>query len=88
MGGVDVFDQRIAAYHSLQKVMKYYKTIVIDFVDAGAVNCNLLFNLHQGANPELIKHQKGDNGADFQAALACQLAVIAEDDQVSPGLPA
>ena len=84
MGGVDLFDQRIAAHRCLRKVMKYYKTIVVDVVDAVVVNCNILFKHHQAANPELIKRPKSYDSADFRAALACQLAGIDEDDAVVP----
>ena len=56
MGGVDVFGQHIAAYRSLPKTNKYWKTIVIDLVDAVTVNGNhgnILFNLSQGSQPRV-----------------------------------
>ena len=38
MVGVDVFDQHVAAYWSLRKTNKYWRTIALDFLDAVAVN--------------------------------------------------
>ena len=84
MGGVDVFNQHIAAYRSLRKMNKYWKTIVIDFLDAVSVNCNILFKMYRAANPELIQPPRGYVAADFRSALICQLAGIAEDDPTVP----
>ena len=84
MGGVDVFDQHIAAYGSLRKTDKYWKTIVINFLDAVSVNCNILFKMYRAANPELIQRPRGYVAADFRSALICQLAGIAEDDPTVP----
>ena len=38
MGGVDMFDQRAAAYHVLRRTKKYWKSIFLDMIDVVGVN--------------------------------------------------
>ena len=88
MGGVDVFDQHVAAYRSLRKTNKYWRTIALDFLDAVAVNSYILFTLSRKADPERFKRPRQYDASDFRQNLICQLAGIDDDDAVSLYKPA
>lgn len=78
MGGVDVFDQHIAAYRSLRKANKYWKSIAIDMLEVAVVNSYILFNLYRKANPNKIQRPAKYNAREFRRRLVCQLAGIDE----------
>lgn len=82
MDVADVFNQWIAANRSLRKTNKYWKTIVVDIIDAVTVNCNILFNLHRRMNEERIQHPSNYEAADFRQELICELVGIPNDDLV------
>ena len=42
MGGVDVFDQHVAAFRVLRRVKKYWKSIFLDLIDMAVVNSYIL----------------------------------------------
>ena len=54
-GGVDVFDQHVAAYRMLRKSNKYWKTIAIDQLKIAVVNSYILFSLFYAGNSDRPK---------------------------------
>ena len=55
IGGVDIFDQHIAAYRCLRKSNKYWKSIAVDMLEVAVVNSYILFNMHRSAHPNEIQ---------------------------------
>jgi len=78
MGGVDVFDQHIAAYRSLRKSNKYWKSIAVDMLEVAVVNSYLLFNTYRAEHPEEIQRGSRYTAREFRRRLICQLANIDE----------
>ena len=58
MGGVDVFDQHVAAYQVLRKTNKYWKTIAFDLLDVAVVNSYILFNEYKHDHPDKYLGQR------------------------------
>ena len=74
MGGVDVFDQHVAAYRMLRKSNKYWKTIAVDQLEIAVVNSYILFCLtRQPHLPSKYDHHI------FRRNLICQLGSITDD---------
>ena len=76
MGGVDSFDQRAAAYRTLRRTRKYWKSIFLDIIDIVAVNSFLLFQLYRQQNPGAIGRPRQYRRRHFQTNLIRQLANI------------
>ena len=81
MGGVDLFDQRVASYRILHKTKKFWKTLFFDFVDVAIVNAFLLYKEwvagHPGGNLNASCTQ-----LDFRLAIVRLLGGIGGDDPV------
>ena len=82
MGGVDVFDQRAAAFRIQRRALKYYKSIVFAFIDVIILNSQTLFNDCRSTHPGEIPRPSKYSQKDFRVALVCQLAGIGEDEPV------
>ena len=82
MGGIDVFDQRAAAFRIQCRALKYYKSIVFDFIDVIILNSHTLFNDYCSTQPGEIPRPSKYSQKDFRVALVCQLAGIGEDESV------
>ena len=76
MGGVDTFDQRAAAYRTLRRTNKYWKSIFLDNIDIVAVNSFLLFQLFRQQNPGVIERPRQYRRRHFHSNLIRQLAKI------------
>ena len=76
MGGVDTFDQRAAAYRTLRRTNKYWKSIFLDIIDIVAVNSFLLFQLFRQQNPGVIERPRQYRRRHFHSNLIRQLAKI------------
>ena len=80
MGGVDLFDQHIAAYRALRRCQKYWKSIFLDFLDVSEVNAFLMFEIWRKSHPGQVDRPKHHRRNDFRGNLICQLAGIDVDE--------
>ena len=76
MGGVDTFDQRAAAYRTLRRTNKYWKSNFLDIIDIVAVNSFLLFQQFRQQNPGVIERPRQYRRRHFHSNLIRQLAKI------------
>lgn len=82
MGGVDSFDQRIAAYRVVRRTNKYWKRIFFDLLEVATVNSYILFNLWQERHLGQINRPRMFSHEDYRANLIGQLADFPADAPV------
>ena len=76
MGGVDQFNQHAQVYRTLRKTLKYWRSIVLDFLDIAEVNSFRMFEMYRQSHPNAISRRKYARHADFRVHLIRQLAGI------------
>ena len=74
MGGVDLFDQHIAAYRTLRRCKKYWKSLFLDMLDIAATNSYRIFELYRADHPGAIERRLHHRHTCFRANLIRQLA--------------
>ncbi|XP_065195736.1 piggyBac transposable element-derived protein 4-like [Sycon ciliatum] len=74
MGGVDLFDQHIAAYRTLRRCKKYWKSLFLDMLDIAATNSYRIFELYRADHPGAIERRRHHRHTSFRANLIRQLA--------------
>ena len=80
MGGVDVFDQMIAAYRILRKTKKWWKTLFFDLLDVAVVNAYLLYREHALAAGTARKDLLTQ--LEFRETLVRDLAGIGDNEEI------
>ena len=82
MGGVDVFDQRAAAFRIQRRARKYYKAIIFDIIEVCVLNSYTLFLEYIAGHPGEFDLPSDYSQEDFRLAVICQLVGIGPNDPV------
>ena len=73
MGGVDKFDQHVAAFRILMRSKKWWRCLFLDLIDVACVNAYILFKKFCEANPTAISHPKRYEQVHFREAVVRQI---------------
>lgn len=86
MGGVDSFDQLVGSYRVLRKTRKWWKTLFLDFIDVGATNAYLLYNMY-ASQPDTDLRKL--HHLEFREQLVRQLGQIDVHEEIprAPNAP-
>ena len=82
MGGVDQFDQDVAAYRVLRRTEKFWKTLFLDFIDVAVVNSFVLCKLYVAEHPGAIRLPRKFDHLEYRLTIIRQLAQLAPNAPV------